>query len=78
MTDTNLLKRAIDERGVSITFLANALECTRNRIYSILEGKECTASEIVKITEAMRLTKEERDAIFLGENVNDIHGEADA
>ena len=69
MTDKDLLKEKIKSAGVTITFLAEKLGCTRNRVYSILEGNDCTAREIVTITEALHLSKEERDSIFLSEKV---------
>lgn len=58
MTNAKLLKEKITASGVTITFLADKLGCSRNRIYSILEGSECTASEIVGLSEAIHLTKE--------------------
>lgn len=73
MTNAKLLKEKITASGVTITFLADKLGCSRNRIYSILEGSECTASEIVGLSEAIHLTKEERDTIFLSEKVIDNH-----
>lgn len=69
MTDTVKLRNAIDESGLKITFIAEKMECSRGRIYSILNGAECTASEIVKLGELLRMTKATRDAIFLPSNV---------
>ena len=73
MTNAKLLKEKITASGVTITFLADKLGCSRNRIYSILEGSECTASAIVGLSEAIHLTKEERDTIFLSEKVIENH-----
>ncbi len=69
MTDTELLKLAVERSGVTITFLATRLNCSRNRVYSILRGAECSASEIVVLSEALHLTNSERDDIFLSEKV---------
>ncbi len=69
MTNARLLKEKITAAGVTITFLAEHLKCSRNRIYSILDGAECSASEIVGLSEALHLTREERDAVFLSEKV---------
>ncbi len=69
MTDAKLLREKITAAGVTITFLADRLGCCRNRIYSILDGAECSASEIVGLSEALHLTKGERDAVFLSEKV---------
>jgi len=66
MTRRDELRDALKESGVTVTFLAAYLGCTRNRIYAILNGSECKASEIVKITEALHLNQEQRDHIFLG------------
>lgn len=70
MTNSEALKAAIKESGVSITFIANTLNCSRNRIYSIIRGSDCTASEIVEISRVLHLTTAQRDIIFLSNNVN--------
>ena len=70
MTNKEALQEAIKESGVSITFLAKRLGCSRNRIYAILDGSECTASEISGLTKLLHLTKPRRDHIFLSESVN--------
>lgn len=73
MTDAAKLKEWIDNSGVTITFLAKQLGCTRNRVYSILAGSDCTAREIVIIADALHMPPRDRDKIFLSKNVNDIH-----
>ena len=70
MTNGADLKRAIIDSGVSITFLANRMGCSRNRIYAIIDGAECTASEITELSKLLHLTKAKRDHIFLSEAVN--------
>lgn len=70
MTDGHALEVAIKESGVSITFIAEKLGCSRNRIYSIISGSECNASEIVGISDILHLTKAQRDDIFLRQAVN--------
>ena len=70
MTDARELKIAIMDSGVTITFIADKMGCSRNRIYSIMKGADCTASEIVKFCEILHLTKNDRDRIFLSEKVN--------
>lgn len=70
MTNGEALKTAIVEAGVSITFIAKTLKCSRNRVYSIIKGAECTASEIVEISQILHLSKLQRDVIFLSESVN--------
>ena len=68
MTDGNLLKEAIANAGVSIVFLAEKMDCSRNRIYSIISGADCTASEITELTELLHLTTKQRDSIFFAKN----------
>ena len=70
MTDGKKLREAIKNAGVSISFLAVKMNCSRNRIYSIINGADCTASEIAGLTELLHLTLEQRDDIFLRKNVN--------
>lgn len=68
MTNTELLDQTIEESGISITFIAKQLDCSRNRVYSILSGSECTASEIKKLTEILHLSNKQRDRIFFADN----------
>lgn len=67
MTDVVRLKEAIENSGVSITHIAGVLGCSRNRVYSILNGSECTVSEVTGITGALHLTKSQRDSIFFAQ-----------
>ena len=69
MTNSEELKKAIKEAGVSIVFIAEYLNCSRTRIYNIINGADCTASEIAGFTHCLHLTKERRDYIFLNESV---------
>ena len=64
MTNVELLQKAIDDSGVSITFIAEKMGKSRNRIYTIIGGADCTASEIVTLSEILHLTREQRDNIF--------------
>ena len=70
LTNGKLLKEAIDESGVSITFLAEKMKCSRNRIYAIINGSDCTASEIAGLSKLLHMTRKQRDEIFLSMNVN--------
>ena len=70
MTDGTALKEAIQESGLTITFIANKMGCSRGRIYAIIAGADCTASEIAILTTLLQLTKEQRDKIFLTQKVN--------
>lgn len=72
MVNKDLLIKAYKKSGVTITFLANQLHCSRNRVYSIMDGTggECTVREVAVLSKLLRLTNEERDKIFFGEIVN--------
>lgn len=71
MVNVNLLKSTIDDRGMTIVKLAEKSGIDRTTLYNRFNGKgEFTASEIVGISGALRLTENERDSIFLLENVN--------
>ena len=70
MTNGGALRDAIARAGVSITFLAGKIGCSRNRIYAIIAGADCTATGIAGFTQNLHLTKEERDHIFLEMSVN--------
>jgi len=67
MVDMSLLKETIADRGITITALAKKTGISRDTIYNKLRGKkgEFTASQIVAFTDALYLTNEERDKIFL-------------
>lgn len=70
MTDGQALKEEIKKSGIKMKHIAEVLDCSRNRVYSIINGADCTASEIVKITQVLHLDKAKRDQIFLSKNVN--------
>lgn len=71
MVDLQLLKKTIDDRGITIVRLAEKSRIERATLYNRLNNKgEFTASEIVGLSDALMLSKEERDSIFLIENVN--------
>ena len=70
MTRGDELRKEIKNSGVSIVFLADRMQCSRNRIYAIIDGADCTASEIALFSELLHLSKNRRDYIFLNESVN--------
>lgn len=60
------LKKAIEESGISITFIAEQLGVTRRTVYSKIDGRaEWKASEIVKMGEILHLSAKKRNEIFL-------------
>lgn len=71
MVNIDLLKKTIEDRGMPITKLSEKSGIDRFTLYNRFKGRgEFTASEIVGITNALRLSAEERDNIFLLEKVN--------
>lgn len=64
--DIELLKGKIDESGMTIPTVADRAEIDKYVLYNRLKGLgEWKASEIVGLTKALKLTKAERDRIFL-------------
>lgn len=71
MTDIELLLSKINDSGMTMVAIAEKSGIDRATIYNRLKGKgEFTASEIVRLSSVLRLSKPERDKIFLQSNVN--------
>ena len=70
MTDFELLAAKIKESGMTIVAICEKAGIDRVTFYNRLNGiGEFTASEIVNLSNAIGLTKSERDKIFLTKNV---------
>lgn len=66
MPKIELLNEKVRDSGMTITAIANKCGVSRANLYNRLKGKgDFTASEIVGLTKVLRLTKSERDDIFL-------------
>lgn len=66
MTNGEMLRRKVEEIGISYSFLAEKMGISRASLYNKIDNKsEFKASEITVATEILRLTKKERDQIFL-------------
>lgn len=66
MLDSKLLKSKIEESGMTVKAVAEKSGILRETFYNKLRGSgEFTASEIVALTRTLRLTRSERDQIFL-------------
>lgn len=66
MTNTELLKEAIQKNGFKMYFVAEKIGLTRAGFHKkMLNQTEFTASEIAKLSELLCLSKKERDLIFL-------------
>ncbi len=65
MTNSELLKAKIKESGVSITFLAEKCNVSREYFYQKLNGDvEFKQSEISAVKDVLHLTQAERNDIF--------------
>ena len=72
MTDFDKLQEIMDKTGATITAISKAAGFTRGTYANRRKGiGEFTAREIKAISEALRLTPEERDAIFFAGEVTD-------
>jgi predicted transcriptional regulator len=66
MADIKLLKKYIDESGMTMTAISEKSGINRVTLYNRLNGVgEFTVSEVVGLVEALRLKKPDRDKIFL-------------
>ena len=66
MPNLDLLKSKISDSGISMTNIAKKSGIQRVTLYNRLAGiGEFTASEIVGLSETLKLTKPEREEIFL-------------
>ncbi len=66
MVNTDKLKSVIKDSGMSMTAIAVKSGIVRETLYNRLNGiGEFTASEIIGLTQALSLSRNERDEIFL-------------
>ncbi len=66
MPNMDLLRQKIDDSGMTVTAIANKSGMLRATLYNRLNGcGDWTASEITGMTKALRLTRAEREKIFL-------------
>lgn len=65
MTDTELLRKKIDDSGMTIVAISKKTGIKRETLYNKLSGKsEFTASEMVALSNVLQLGMEDRDRIF--------------
>ena len=65
MLNVELLKTKINDRGVTIKYIAQKCNISRETFYNKMNMEsEFKASEIDNITKLLRLSKTERDNIF--------------
>lgn len=66
MADIPRLKSMIEKQGLSIRSAAEQSGISVNILYNRLKGRgEFRASEVAALTKTLRLTRQERDEIFL-------------
>lgn len=66
MPNIALLKAKIDESGIPMTVLSKKSGIVRETLYNRLAGVgDFTASEIVGLSNSLKLSKAEREEIFL-------------
>lgn len=75
MANVDLLKEKIKDSGMTIVAIAKKSGIERATLYKKItddeeKRTEFTATEIVNLSNVLRLTKAERDKIFLSSNVN--------
>lgn len=71
MLNAKKLDEAIKNSGMTVKAIAEKSGILRETLYNRLNGRgEFTASEIVALTNTLRLTKKQRDEIFLNEKLN--------
>lgn len=67
MPNIDLLKQKIEESGIPMTTLAQRSGIVRVTLYNRLNGiGDFTVSEVSGLSNALKLTKAERDQIFFG------------
>ena len=66
MANIEMLKNVIDDSGMTMVAISKKSGVKRETLYNRLAGiGEFTASEIVGLSKALKMTKTERDYIFL-------------
>lgn len=66
MPNIELLKEKINDSGLPMTVLARKSGIVRETLYNRLSGiGDFTTAEVMGLTNALKLTKSERDQIFL-------------
>ena len=70
MTDFAMLKKKINESGMTMVAISKKTGILRETLYNRLNGiGDFTASEMLAISDTLHLTNKERDAIFFAKQV---------
>lgn len=70
MYNREMLKAKMKDSGMTVKAIAEKSGFIRETFYNRIENGDFRASEIQRITETLRLTRDERDAIFFATEVN--------
>lgn len=65
MANVELLKKKMEESGMTVSAIADKSGILRETLYNRMKTGNFYASEIVSLTRVLRLTRKERDEIFL-------------
>lgn len=65
LANVELLKKKIEESGMTVSAIADKSGILRETLYNRMKTGNFYASEIVSLTRVLRLTRKERDEIFL-------------
>ena len=65
MANVELLKKKISDSGMTVSSIADKSGILRETLYNRMKSGNFYASEIVALTNVLRLTRKERDDIFL-------------
>lgn len=70
MTDFDLLKEKIKDSGMTMVAIARKTGILRETLYNRLNGVgDFTASEMLALSDVLRLSNKERNAIFFARKV---------
>lgn len=64
MTDIDALRECIENRGMSMTFVAEKSGILRETLYNRLKTGDFKISEISALSSVLNLSRDERDEIF--------------
>ena len=65
VANVELLKKKITDSGMTVSAIADKQGILRETLYNRMKTGNFYASEIVALTNTLRLTRKERDDIFL-------------
>lgn len=67
MTNVNALKKCIESRGMTMTFVAKKSGILRETLYNRFKTGNFKISEISALSQVLNLSKDERDEIFFSQ-----------